>query len=515
MDTKKSTILVVLDGWGLSDQRQGNAIKQAYTPTTDFLTRNYPHLSLQASGISVGLNWGDVGNSEVGHLNLGAGRIVYQNFPRISLAIKDKTFFTNPALLEAVKHSKKNNMPLHIFGLLSDEGVHSHIDHIFALIRLAEDNNVALRIHAFTDGRDTPPKSAINFINKIEKAIEDLPDAKIASVSGRSYAMDRNNDWDLIEKSYKCLLGECEHTAQSAKEAVENAYAKNITDEFIHPTIIAPVQENIIQGGCGIIFFNFREDRMREITDAFVKPNFTNFDRKKLENILLVSFIESEKGSGAKIAFPSQDVSETLAEVISKNGLSQLHIAETEKYAHVTYFFNGGKEEPYENETWHIIPSETDRDYSKHPQMKATEVATFVEKAILDQKYDFILVNFANPDMVGHTGDIDATKQAIEEVDTCLKQILQAGQDINASFIITADHGNAEEMVNPQTGEAITEHSTNPVPCWIVTPDNKSPQSFTDFNYEQSKGILSDVAPTILALMEIKKPAIMTGQTLI
>jgi len=509
-------LLIILDGWGLSAQRQGNAITQAYTPTTDFLTRNYPHLSLQASGISVGLNWGDVGNSEVGHLNLGAGRIVYQNLPKISLSIKDKSFFTNPALLEAVEHSKKNNMPLHIFGLLSDGGVHSHIDHVFALIKLAKANDVALRIHVFTDGRDTKSKSAMEFIDRIEESIQDIPDAKIASVTGRSFAMDRNNNWDLVGKAYGCLTsGNCDGIAQSAKETVENAYGKNITDEFIPPTVISPGQENIIKEGCGVVFFNFREDRMRQIVNAFTKQDFTDFSRKKIDNLCFVSFIESEKGSMAKIAFPSQDVSNTLAEVISKNGLSQLHIAETEKYAHVTYFFNGGREEPYENEIWHILPSETDRDYGKHPRMKATEVASFIEKALKNSKYDFIVANFANADMVGHTGNLEAAKQAIEEVDTCLKQILQAGQDVNASFIITADHGNAEEMVNPQTGETLTEHTTNPVPCWIVTPDNKSPQASTDFNYTQSKGILSDVAPTVLSLMNIKKPPEMTGQTLV
>ena len=515
MDTKKSTILVVLDGWGLSAQRQGNAIAQAYTPTTDFLTRNYPHLSLQASGISVGLNWGDVGNSEVGHLNLGAGRIVYQNLPRISLAIKDKTFFTNPALMEAVECSKKNKMPLHIFGLLSDGGVHSHIDHVFALVKMTEEDNIPLRIHAFTDGRDTKPKSALNFIDKLEDIIKDLPDAKIASVTGRSYAMDRNNNWDLTEKAYYCLMGKCEHTAQSAQEAVENAYDKNWTDEFIPPTLISSCQDNAIKSGCGIIFFNFREDRMRQITDALIKPDFDSFHREQLNDICFVPFIEPEKGSGIKIAFPSQDISNTLAEVISKNGLKQLHIAETEKYAHVTYFFNGGKEEPYDNETWHIIPSETDRDYRKHPRMKAAGIASFVEKALSDKKYDFILINFANADMVGHTGDIDAAKQAVEEIDTCLRQILEAGQAVDASFIITADHGNAEKMMDLQTGEVLTEHTTNPVPCWIVTPDNKSPQSFTDFNYEQSKGILADIAPTVLDLMKIKKPDTMTGQSLI
>jgi len=515
MNTNNPMLLIVLDGWGLNTQRYGNAIVQAYTPTTDFLTRNYPHLSLQASGISVGLNWGDVGNSEVGHLNLGAGRIVYQNLPKISLSIKDGSFFNNPALLEAVNHSKKNNMPLHIFGLLSDGGVHSHIDHVFALIKMAKNNNVPLRIHVFTDGRDTKSKSAMDFIDQIEEAIKDLPDAKIATVIGRSFAMDRNNNWDLTEKAYQCLLGSCEHISSSAKEVIENAYENNITDEFISPTLISPGQENIIEDGCGIIFFNFREDRMRQITNAFVKENFMDFPRKKINNICFVSFVETEKEPLAKVAFLSQDISNTLAEVISKNGLSQLHIAETEKYAHVTYFFNGGKEEPHENETWHIIPSETDRDYRKHPRMKATAIASFVEKAVKNREYDFILINFANPDMVGHTGDIEAAKQAIEEVDACLKQILQAGKEVNASFIITADHGNAEEMTDPRTGQTLTEHTTNPVPCWIVTSNNKSPQSSVDFNYTRSKGILADIAPTVLSLMGIKKPAVMTGQTLI
>lgn len=518
MQNKSPLILIILDGWGLNPERGGNAIAQAKTPTADELTRNYPHCSLQAAGISVGLPWGEVGNSEVGHLSLGSGRIIYQSLPRISMAAEDGSFFENPEFLGAINHAKKNKKPLHLMGLLSDGGVHSHINHLFALIKLANKNAVPIRMHIFTDGRDTDPKSAIKYVEKLENFLEDAPGAKISTIIGRSIAMDRNSRWNLTEKAYNCLTGQPADVFKSAKEAIEDSYNKGITDEFVSPRAIQSQnpKDDFISEGSSVIFFNFREDRARQITKAFIEKDFKEFERKKIDNIYFVCMTEYEKGlCGEHVAFNPIERSNCLAEVLSDNGLFQFHLAETEKYAHVTYFFNGGSEDPNSGEVWHLVPSHPDSAYEEHPRMSASKIAAFAEERIREDKYDFYLINFANADMVGHTGNLKSAIAAIEEVDSCLRQILKAGQERGASFIITADHGNAEDMVDLRTGHPLTDHTTNPVPCWIITPENQFSQVFPDFNYQQSVGILSDVAPTILDMLKIEKPAEMTGESLL
>ena len=512
---KHPFILIILDGWGLSPERAGNAIAQAKTPVINMLTRNYPHLSLSASGISVGLSWGEMGNSEVGHLSIGSGRIIYQNLPRISMAIENGSFYQNNEFLAAIEHSKKNKKPLHLMGLVSDGGVHSHIEHLFALIRLAKENQVPTKIHIFTDGRDTDQQSAINFVEKVKNAIASFPNAKIATLMGRAVAMDRNSHWDITEKAYKCLTEGAGTKFESTEKAIQASYNKGITDEFIEPCVINQEDDDKISSGSSLIFFNFREDRARQITKAFIEKNFNEFPREKINDFYFVSMVEYEKGLCEHIAFPSRNISSCLAEVLEKNNIRQLHIAETEKYAHVTYFFNGGIEEPHSKETWHLIPSRPDGDYENHPQMSASQISAFVEEAINQDKFDFILINFANTDMVGHTGNLESAIVAVEEVDRCVEQLLRAGQEKQASFLITADHGNAESMVDMRTGKPETDHTTNPVPCWIITPDNKSSMVFPGFSYNQSAGILADVAPTVLELMGIEKPKEMTGESLL
>lgn len=507
-------VLIILDGWGLSPERTGNAIKQAATPNMDALGKNYPHATLQASGISAGLYWGDVGNSEVGHLIMGTGRILYQNFPRISMSIEDKSFFDNEVILETIKYAKNNGKPLHLMGLVSDAGTHSHVDHLFALIKIARENKLPVRIHFFSDGRDTGPRSALEYIHKIEEDIKDMPDAKIATIMGRAIAMDRNNRWDLIQKAYECLTGGKGEASASAEEAIKKSYSSGITDEFIEPAVINPDKSDMIDSGSSVIFFNFREDRAREITKAFIKEDFKEFPREKIENLYFTTIIEYEKGLGSHIIFPSRLVQNSLAQILSNNGLTQLHIAETEKYAHVTYFFNGGCEEPHKGENWKLIPSRPDGNYKNNPHMSASQIAFGITEALEENKYDFILANFANADMVGHTGDLKACIDAVEEVDRCIGQILEAGKKKNTTFLITADHGNAECKINIRTREPQTDHTANPVPIYLVTPNNSYPQRNMDFNYDRSIGFLADIAPTVLEYFGILKPEEMTGESL-
>lgn len=507
-------VLIILDGWGLNPERTGNAIRQAHTPNMDMLGQNYPHAALQAAGISAGLYWGDSGNSEVGHLSIGTGRILYQNFPRISMAIDDGSFFENKVILEAVERAKINKKPLHLMGLVSDAGTHSHIDHLFALIKAARDNKVPIRIHFFSDGRDTDTKIAMEYALRLKEDMEDMPDAKIATIIGRSIAMDRNSHWDLIQEAYECLTEGKGETAKTTEEAIKNSYKKGITDEFIKPIRINPDKSDLIDSGSSVVFFNFREDRARQLAKAFIKEDFNEFPRKKIENLYFATMVEYEKGLGEHIIFSSRLAKDSLAEILSKNGLAQLHIAETEKYAHVTYFFNGGVEEPHKGEDWRLIPSRPDGNYKDNPHMSASQIAFAAAEALEKDKYDFILVNFANPDMVGHTGNLKACIDAIEEIDRCIGQILEAGQKKDAAFIITADHGNAECKIDIRTREPQTDHTANPVPIYFITPNNSSPQRNPDFDYSRSIGFLADIAPTVLEYFGIPKSAEMTGESL-
>jgi 2,3-bisphosphoglycerate-independent phosphoglycerate mutase len=533
----KPLILVILDGWGISAEKKGNAIAHAETPIIENLNRSYPRFYLKASGLAVGLPWKEPGNSEVGHLNLGAGKIIYQNLPRIDLAIKNKSFFKNKALLSAMDFAKKNNSVLHLIGLVSSGGVHSDIEHLYALLKMAKENKVKnLSIHIFTDGRDASPKGGINFIKDLEKKINGFGVGKIATIVGRYWAMDRNKNWDRTEKTYQCLTEGIGKKYNDPIKAIEESYKKNITDEFIEPIVIESkvksqkskvnidlnfnTEQNtgLIQNNDAVIFFNFRNDRARQLTQAFVLENFKGFKRKKfLKNLCFTTMTEYKKNLPVQVALSPQKIDCPLACVLSKENKKQLHIAETEKYAHVTYFFNGGRENPFVGEDRILIPSPSVSNYEETPGMSAHEITEKLIEEIKKNKYDFIIVNYANPDMIGHTGNFKAAIQAVEIVDQCLGRLVETVLKNNGGLIVTADHGNAEEMINTQTGEIMTEHTKNPVPIWYVNNENKKENSNNEIT--QSKiptiGILSDIAPTILEIMKIKKTAEMTGKSLL
>jgi len=517
----KPTFLIILDGWGENPDFEGNAIAQAKTPTIDKLTRFYPQILLQASGISVGLPWGVTGNSEVGHLALGSGRVIYQNLPRITLAIQDGSFFNNEAFDAAISNVKKNNSALHLMGLASNGGVHSSMDHLFALLELAKSKQLdKVYLHVFTDGRDAPPKSAINVIDDIEMRLKEIGCGKISTICGRYYAMDRNDNWDRIEKAYNLLVLGKGKRGKNAHDALQNSYHNNITDEFVEPTIIEDAEGNssIIGNKDSVIFINFREDRARQITKAFVLPTFSKFKREEyLSDVEFVCMTQYEDNLPAKIAFPLVLVKKCLGEVISEEGWSQLRIAETEKYAHVTYFFNGGREEPFPREDRALIPSQAVSTYDKAPEMSAFNITERVIKEIGTGKYSFVLINFANPDMVGHTGNLKATISAIETVDECLGKLIPQILKIGGQIFLTADHGNAEELTNRRTEEQDTEHSVFPVPLWYITPNNQRQKTESEITNGKNSvlGILSDVAPTILNSINVKVPPDMTGQNLL
>ena len=522
----KPVILIILDGWGVAPPSKSNAITMAKTPTFDNLIKTYPAMTLQACGEAVGLSWGEIGNSEVGHLNLGSGKLIYQNLPRINKAISDGYFFENEKFLEAIDNCKKNNSKLHLMGLISSGGVHSHIDHLFALLELCKRekfNNVF--IHGFMDGRDMPYNSGIDFVEKIEKKIKELGVGQIASLSGRFYAMDRDNHWERVELAYQAMVtGEIEGKFTEAIKAVESSYEQKIYDEEMMPITI--VDKNLkpvglIRDEDSVIFFNYRSDRAREITKALILPGFNKFSKEYFKNLFFVAMTEYEKELPVEIAFPTEKIDKPLARVISEAGLKQLHIAETEKYAHVTFFFNGGSEDEFENETRILVPSPRVASYAEKPEMSAKEVTKKIVEAVIEDKFDFIVVNFANGDMVGHTGDLKATVKAVETLDGSLKKIIEAVLSKNGLALITADHGNAEELVNMQSGDIDKEHSTYPVPFIIVSKKFEGKNAGlkeipnNDLSLVQPSGVLSDVAPTILKLMNIKQPKEMSGKSLI
>ena len=517
----KQVVLVILDGWGISFKEKGNAILSAKTPNFDRLIKFYPNTLLQASGIAVGLNWREMGNSEVGHTTIGAGRVIYQNLPRVSLAIKDGSFFENKALLETIKKAKETNSDLHLMGLLSDGGVHSHTDHLYALLELVKKQQVdpeKVFIHIFTDGRDTEPTKGIKFISELQENIASgQTTGRIASVMGRYYAMDRNKNWERTQVAYEALVnGKSENFSDNPADAVEKSYQNNITDEFIKPIIILDKKgkSHPINFFDSVIFFNVREDRARQLAKAFVTPDFSEFKQKfVLPKIQFCAMIEYEKDLSANIAFPADKVEWPLGKVISKTKLSQLRIAETEKYAHVTYFFNGGQEEPFKNEYRTLVPSPSVTSYDEVPEMSAAEITEETIKAIELEKFSFILVNYANSDMIGHTGNFKAAVQAVEFVDQCLGRLFETAMASRSALLITADHGNAEEMINPLTGEVLTSHTSNPVPFIFVSPENKSP-AIREANFK-IEGMLSDIAPTVLEILEIPQPEEMTGESLL
>ena len=503
----KRVLLCIMDGWGISNDSIKDATKVANTPNIDRFYKEEKNIQIYADGEHVGLPDGQMGNSEVGHLNIGAGRIVYQDLTRINKSIKDGDFFTNEKFLNAAQHVKENDSALHMFGLVSTGGVHSSLDHILALIDFAKQQGLKkVYVHAFLDGRDTPPKSAVGFLETVENKLKEAGLPPIASVSGRYYAMDRDNRWDRVQKAYDMLvLGEG-NTANSAVEAVKNSYDKDVTDEFVVPTVIN-VPDSRIQDNDAVIFFNFRPDRAREISKALNFTDFNGFERKVVrKNLYYVTFKQYDVTFPFPVAFEPQPLTNILGEWLDKKGIKQFRTAETEKYAHVTFFFNGGIDEPNKLETRVLINSPKVATYDLQPEMSAPAVCEEVLKALDNEEYGFILVNFANPDMVGHTGVMEAAVKACETVDTCVGKIVEKAKENGVAVVLTADHGNAECMEDSTTHAPYTAHTTNPVPLFVINAG--------DVELKQT-GALCDIAPTVLDILGVEKPAEMTGNSLI
>ena len=511
MPSKPAPVMtIVLDGWGYSEDPEANAITNANTPVWDGLWEKYPHTLIKGSGAEVGLPSGQMGNSEVGHLNLGAGRVVYQEFTRVSRAIRTGSFFTNQTLTDAVDLSIKNDRAVHILGLLSDGGVHSHEEHICAMAKLAVKRGAKhVYLHAFLDGRDTPPRSAKTYIETMQKTFDELGGGRFASVIGRYYAMDRDHRWPRIQAAYDLITqGKCEFTAPDAISAVDAAYARDESDEFVQATCIVPPGKEPVElrDGDVLIFMNYRSDRARQITRPFIEPDFDAFERAVTPKLgAFVSLTEYSADFDVPVAFPPERLKNVFGEYISNFGLRQLRIAETEKYAHVTFFFNGGREEPFDGEDRILIASPDVATYDQQPEMSAEELTDKLVEAILSKKYDAIICNYANPDMVGHTGNLEATTKAIEFLDGCLARVVEALQSVGGEVLITADHGNAELLSSKETGQAHTAHTSNPVPLIYVG----RPATLAE------TGALCDIAPTMLSLMGLDIPSEMGGHNLV
>ena len=506
----KPIVLVILDGFGHSEDKEGNAIASAHKPTWDKLWDENPHTYIKGSGAEVGLPAEQMGNSEVGHLNLGAGRVVYQEYTRVSRSIKTGSFYSNDTLIESVAIAKENNKAVHVLGLLSSGGVHSHEGHIHAMCQLAADQGVEnVYLHAFLDGRDTPPKSAKKSIEAMQEKFAELGKGQFASVIGRYYAMDRDHRWPRIESAYELITeGKGEFEAESAMAALENAYERDETDEFVKATAIVAKDGNPIkvEDGDVVIFMNYRSDRARQITRPFIEDDFDAFERKR--NLKLGSFTsltEYHSDYDIPVAYPAERLTNVFGDYISQLGMHQLRIAETEKYAHVTFFFNGGREEPFEFEERILVPSPDVATYDQQPEMNAIKLTDQMVESIESGKYDVIICNYANADMVGHSGNFDAAVKAIETLDDCLARLLISIEKAGGEMLVTADHGNAEMMFDKETGQAHTAHTTNPVPFVYYGREAKM----------ATTGALSDVAPTMLYLMGLEQPTEMTGRSLI
>ena len=506
---KKPVMLMILDGFGINDNPDGNAVKQANTPNIDKLMKKYQTTEIYTSGLRVGLPEGQMGNSEVGHTNIGAGRIVYQELTKITKSIEDGDFFTIPEFIEAIENCKKYNSKLHILGLLSDGGVHSHNRHLYGLLEMAKRRDFEnVYVHCFLDGRDTPPASAEGYLTELEEKMKEKQVGKIASISGRYYAMDRDKRWERVKKCYDALVYGEGNKAPSATIAIENSYQKEVFDEFVEPTVICNGETPVatIQEHDSVIFFNFRPDRAREITRAIVDPEFDGFETEKINTYFVCFTNYDETMPNVKIAFKKEPLVNTFGEVVSKNGLKQLRIAETEKYAHVTFFFNGGEEKQYPGEDRILVPSPKVATYDLQPEMSAPIVTEKVVEAINEDKYNAIVLNFANPDMVGHTGSLPAAIKAVETIDECVQKVVDAMLAHNGTILITADHGNCEQMIDYKTGEPHTAHTTNPVPLILVTNDE---------TLKVKSGKLADLAPTMLEILGIEKPEEMTGESIL
>ena len=509
--SRKPVVLMILDGYGLNERHDGNAVYEAQTPVMDRLMKEYPFVKGNASGLSVGLPDGQMGNSEVGHLNMGAGRIVYQELTRITKSIEDGDFFENPEFLAAVENCKNHDSALHLYGLVSDGGVHSHITHIYGLLELAKRNGLTkVFVHCFLDGRDTPPSSGKEYVAELEEKMKELGVGRVASVMGRYYAMDRDNRWDRVKLAYDALTKGEGNRGESATDLIQESYDNGKTDEFVLPAVVtengAPV--GLIREHDSVIFFNFRPDRAREITRAFCDDSFSGFEREKRMELTYVCFTDYDETIPNKlVAFKKETISNTFGEFLAAHGKKQARIAETEKYAHVTFFFNGGVEEPNPGEDRILVKSPKVPTYDMQPEMSAPQVCEKLVEAIHSGKYDVIIVNFANPDMVGHTGVEAAAVKAIEAVDACVGKTVEAILEENGVLFICADHGNAEQLIDYATGEPFTAHTTNPVPFILVNAGE-------GYGLREG-GCLADIAPTLIELMGMEQPKEMTGRSLL
>jgi len=513
----KPVVLLILDGFGVSPSTE-STWQFAQMPTFRELEKYYPFTTLQASGTATGLPWGEEGNSEVGHLTIGAGRPIFHHLPRIIMSIHDRSFFQNRALLDAANFAKANNGKFHIMGLASSGSVHAYVDHLYALMAFAAEQKLdKVYLHLFTDGRDTPTKEGAKFMRQLEDRLaSQFPAVKIASILGRDFAMDRDGHWDRIEGTYRCLTDKSESEFVSASSYIEESYKSGVTDEFIKPANLQG-NEGKVGDGDAMVFYNFREDSVRELTSAFVSDDFSAFPREKLKNLFFVTMTEYDQKFPAHVAFPPLDIPWPLARVISEASLTQLHVAETDKYAHVTYFFNGGKETPFKGEDRILVSSPHVTRFDEKPEMSVEAVANEILKAL--PRYDFILANFANGDMVGHTGNFEATVKTIEIMDGVIAKIYPEVLKAGGAMIITADHGNAEEKIYAHSGEKRTKHTANPVPMFILAKELKSAAPKTEedvrMRYASTKGVISDVAPTVLALMGLPKKGEMVGINLL
>lgn len=505
---RRTALLLILDGWGYREETDSNAIAAANTPVWDQLWRECPHTLITTSGTGVGLPSGQMGNSEVGHMNLGAGRVVYQSLTMIDKAIETGDFFTNAVLVSAARTAAANDKALHIMGLLSPGGIHSHENHILAMIRLAQDEGVKrVYVHAFLDGRDMPPRSAMASLQKTEKALADAGLGRIVSVTGRYFAMDRDQRWDRMQSAYDLITrGDASFSADSVEDALNHAYARDEDDEFVKATRIGDAVP--VKDGDSMVFMNFRADRARQLTNAFVDPGFDGFKRKSapaLAEFIMLTEYSADLNQYANCAYPPQTLHNGLGEYLASQGRTQLRIAETEKYAHVTFFFSGGREQTYNGEDRILIPSPDVATYDLKPEMSAPEVTDQLDAAIRSGKYDAIICNYANGDMVGHTGNFDAAVKAVETLDGCLGRLMQAIRDTGGQCLITADHGNVEQMMDAESGQALTSHTSGPVPL-VYVGDRQ-------WRFKR-EGALSDIAPTLLTLMDMEVPAEMTGHVL-
>lgn len=507
---RNTVALIVLDGWGIGREDASNPIHVVQPKTISFIENNFPSGSLQASGIAVGLPWGEEGNSEVGHLTMGIGRIIYQHYPRISLAITDGTFQKNNELLKALEHAKENNSRVHLVGLISQANIHSSFEHLEELMRIVSSRQLPFIVHAFTDGRDSDPHSAYSLLSK-------LPMEKIGSVSGRYYAMDRDKHWDLTKRVYEIMTGTgAILPLADLQEHIHKTYLNRLNDEYVAPVIIGSA-DNAIKEHDTVIFFNFREDRMRQIAEAFTNPHFKEFETKKFSNVYFLSMTQYRDDFSMPVLFSPEKVDECLGHILSENGKTQLRVAETQKYAHVTFFFNGLNDKPFPQEYRILIPSKITPRQEDDPTMMTPSIAGRITEALEEGAFDFILANFASPDMIAHTGNYEASQKAVQIVDAYLGKIVETALRTNTTLLITADHGNIERLFNPITGEPETKHDANPVPVYLVGNIYKRQQN--PFSVQERRrvtiGMLSDIAPTILELMHIQKPAAMTGQSLL